>query len=579
MNIVGISAYYHDSACCLLQDGVLKAAAQQERFSRRKHDASTPKDAFRYCLRAADLSIRDVDCIAYYEDPTKKLGRQLASDVSAQQLERLWRRAKLPELEIREVLGYEGPIEVVDHHQAHAASAFAFSGFDEAATLTVDGVGEWATTTYGIGRGAALELFEEVRFPDSLGLLYSTITNYLGFSVNDGEYKVMGLAPYGAPTLLDRLRRLIESGPGGQYRLSLEYFDFERSDRMFTDALAELLGGGPREPREPITPFHQDLARSLQALTEETLLEKVRYLFERTRVEALCLAGGVALNCVANGRIRREGPFADMFVQPAAGDAGGAVGAAALAHMKLTGRAMRSRMKSAALGPKYSNEDIAAFLSGKVAADDFSGREHALVESEAGHLAAGKVIGWFHGRMEFGPRALGSRSILADPRGATMRDEINARIKRREDFRPFAPCVLEERAAEHFDLTHPSPFMLETCPVRSPLLLPAITHVDGSARVQTINRVTSPRVARLLDAFARRTGCPMLLNTSFNMKDEPIVCSPLDAFECFVRAGIDVLVLEDFVVDRASLDDRWVRLLGGHLSVPAERIQPVYTFA
>jgi carbamoyltransferase len=581
-NIIGISAYYHDSACCLLQDGELIAAAQEERFSRIKHDNRLPKQAFRYCLNEAGISIGDIDCIGYYENPSKKLARQLwmhASGCSEQRLAHLWRRSRLPILEIGEVLGYDGPIEMFDHHQSHAASSFYYSGFDEAAIMTMDGVGEWATTTYGRGRGKEITLFEDVYFPHSLGLLYSTITNYLGFSVNDGEYKVMGLAPYGRPTYVDQLRALVKAGPAGKYNLDLEKFNFSRQDRMYSEAMSEYLGSPPRQPGTEILPFHEDLARSLQIVLEEILIEKVCYLYEMTGSENLCLAGGVALNCVANGRIAREGPFKRMFVQPAAGDAGAALGAAALAYIKHLGDRPKTRMDHVNWGPGYTADEVHKTLQAMFPVKDFSGRETELIEATVDRLVNGKVVGWFQGRMEFGPRALGARSILADPRIDGMRDLINSRVKKREEFRPFAPAVLAEKAHLHFSLTRPSPFMLETCAVNSPLNLPAITHVDGSARVQTVDRKIIPRFAGLLDAFERRTGCPILLNTSFNMRDEPIVCDPIEAVICFLRSGIETLVIEDFIIDRAELGADWNNLFS-EITDPRiiETIHPVYTF-
>lgn len=558
-NIIGISCFFHDAACCLLKDGVLIAAAEEERFSRNKHDAGIPKGAFNYCLEEGRLTIDQIDCVAYYEEPAKKLARQIwmmlpGLPSEKKTLARLDPRRS--EREIREVLGYDGPIEYVGHHQAHAASSFYYSGFKEAGIFTVDGVGEWDTTSFGRGSGDDLEILETVEFPHSLGLLYSTITGYLGFEVNEGEYKVMGLAPYGKPRHIDLIRQLIINQPGAQYLLDLRYFDFTSFQRMYTDEMPSLFGHPPRQPRTEILDFHKDLARSLQYVLEEILMDKVTYLHEVTGMENLCMAGGVALNCVANGRIKREGPFKRVFVQPAAGDSGGALGAAAIAHKRLTnGKAESlSTFRHAYLGPAFSSEEVASVIdSTGVKAQDFRGREAELVEAVAQRLAADKIIGWFHGRMEFGPRALGARSILADPRGETMQDRINSIIKQRESFRPFAPAVLEDRAAAHFDLDHPSRYMLETCQVKSPIRLPAITHVDCSARVQTVDGDTNPRFARLLRAFERLTGCPILLNTSFNLNYEPIVCTPVDAFICFIRSGLDVLVLEDFLIDRSAI--------------------------
>jgi carbamoyltransferase len=563
-NVVGISWGYHDSACCLLQGGALAAAVQEERFSRLKNDKSIPRQAFRYCLEAGGLTLADVDCIAYYEDPAWKLGRQLwtalTPELPAEQraaiLARLGSRRPLETL--RRVLGYAGPVEIVDHHLSHAASSYYFSGFDEAAILTVDGVGDWPTTTYGAAHGARIDRFEQVDFPDSLGFFYSAVTGYLGFEVNEGEYKVMGLAPYGTPRYADRLRQLVQPAPAGQFRLSPQYFDFLAGRSMYSEALAELLGRPPREPESELLPFHQDVARSVQAVLEEILLDKVRYLHSRAPSENLCMAGGVALNVVANRRLA-EGPFRRLFVQPAAGDAGCSVGAAAAAHVRLTGEAPpRQPLRHVYLGPAIATDDVHRLLSASSARFlDLRGREAELIGHAADRLAAGEVIGWAQGRMEFGPRALGARSILADPRQPGMRDRINALVKMREGFRPFAPAVLEALARDHFALDHPSPFMLETCAVISPLDLPAITHVDGSARVQTVSPDTNPRFAALLAEFHRRTGCPILLNTSFNMRGEPIVCSAEDAILSFVRCGIDALVVDDFILDRSGLPALW----------------------
>jgi carbamoyltransferase len=581
-NIVGISAYFHDSACCLLQDGKLVAAAQQERFSRRKHDARLPLAAFRWCLQEGGLSIQDIDVIAYYELPERKLERQLSqlmTQLSRRRCLQLWAGMRRPAGEIREVLGYEGEIVFSEHHLSHAASAFYFSGFREAAILTVDAVGEWATTTYGHGSDRGIELFEEVRFPHSIGLLYSTLTAYLGFAVNDGEYKVMGLAPYGRPSYVKQIRMMLEALPGGQFRLSEDYFDFTRDDSMHAQALPIHFGQPPRRPDEELTQFHCDVARSLQAAIEETLLEKVRYLHDRVPVDDLCMAGGVALNCVAIGKIAREGPFRRVFIQPAAGDAGGALGAAAVAQAGIAGGEWREHMEHAYWGPAYSAEEIQdGLLSTGVSAADFGGQEEALLEEAGKLLLEGKVVGWFHGRMEFGPRALGARSLLADPRHPEMRDRINGIIKERESFRPFAPAVLECAASQHFDLSHPSPFMLETCQVTSPLSLPSITHVDGSARVQTVAERDNPRFARLLQWFYARTGCPMLLNTSFNLKNEPIVASPCDALITFAKSKIDALVLDDYLVRRSGLSPAFVSACLASRTLPPAINDRAYTF-
>jgi carbamoyltransferase len=578
------------------------AAAEEERFSRVKHDPRLPVAAFRHCLAEGGIGLHEIDCLAYYEQPVEKLARQLWAGVPVDAPSDLpWLDPRRPERALREGLGYDGPLRTYPHHASHAASAFLYSPFEEAAVLTVDGVGEWATTTYGHGRGNRLAALEQVELPHSLGLLYSTLTSYLGFRVNDGEYKVMGLAPYGRPRHLDRLRQLVASSPSdGQFRLDLRYFDFLRGRRMDSPALADLLGAPARRREQPIEEFHRDVASSLQALLEEILLEKVRYLHERTGAADLCMAGGVALNCVANGRILRQGPFARLFVQPAAGDSGGCLGAAALAFAELTGggaegygagetgaasaeprnaphgsraahrhrpsvggRAGRPEaLRHVYLGPRFGSDEIGALLAAaELPASDFRGREAALLTAVAARLARHEIVGWFHGGLEFGPRALGARSLLANPRDPDARERLNRLIKQREDFRPFAPAVLAERAGEHFALDHPSPFMLETCKVISPLSLPAVTHVDGSARPQTVDAAEAPRFAALLRELDRHIGCPIVVNTSFNTHGEPIVCTPIDALLTLARVGIDALVLEDFLIDRADLPPHWTALL------------------
>lgn len=567
LNIIGISFGYHDAACCLMQGGRILAAAQEERFSRIKNDKAFPTAAFRYCLDETGLTITDIDCIGFYEDPTLKLGRQiwmgLLPGASRQrrttiQSKTLWTR---PETETRLLTGYGGPIEIVEHHLSHAASAYYFSGFEEAAIFTVDGVGEWATTTYNSAAGAEISKLEQVDFPNSLGLFYSAVTGYLGFEVNEGEYKVMGLAPYGRPALVAKIQQLIEDGPDGQYRLNFKYFPFLHEERMFSDALCELLGAPPRSPGSEITQFHMDVARSTQLVLEEILLSKVRYLHSRVPSENLCMAGGVALNVVANSRCLKEGPFKRLFVQPAAGDAGGCLGAAAIAHVRHSGqRPCQERLQHVYLGPSNPADETWHILnSSGVRFLDFRQDPTALVECVVDRLLEGHVVAWVCGRMEFGPRALGARSILADPRRPEMRDRINALVKQREAFRPFAPAVLESAAQEHFALSHSSPFMLETCQVISPIPLPAVTHVDGSARVQTVTETTNKRFAQLIEHFSRRTGCPILLNTSFNLRGEPIVRSIMDALLCFGRSKMETLVLDEFVVDRADIPALWQR--------------------
>lgn len=555
MNIIGISALYHDAACCLLKDGKLIAAVQEERFTRKKSDASIPVQAFRYCLEEGKIAIGDIDAIAYYEDPVKKLARQLWSghDYTEKRLqEKLDPRR--PQKEIKELLGFDAEVRMYDHHLSHAASSYYFSGFEQAAILTVDGVGEWASTTYGLANQHKLELLEQVDFPHSLGLLYATITSFLGFKVNDGEYKVMGLAPYGEPVYADKIRRLLNIRERGQYELDMQYFRFINGNRMYSEELSGLLGLKPRKPESALLRCHLDMAKSLQVVLEDVLIEKVTYLFSETGAANLCMAGGVALNCVANGRIIAETPFAKLYVQPAANDAGCALGAAALAHIELGGkREDISKMEHAYLGPSYSNAQVRDLLEQtSLIYTAYEGDSDAMLQEVAGKIDAGEVVGWFQGRMEFGPRSLGARSILADPRGEEMRDKINLMVKQRESFRPFAPAVLENLAAEHFDIDHSSPFMLETCQVKSPLNLPAITHVDNSARVQTVNADTSPLFAALIEAFNDLSGCPILLNTSFNVRGEPIVNTPADALICFLRSGIDSLVIADFIIDKKN---------------------------
>ncbi len=580
MNIVGISAFYHDSACCIIQDGELKASVQEERFSRRKNDPDLPVNAFLYCLETAGISISDVDCIAYYEDPQKKLERQLWSGTNKISVDTaLSLNPRHVETQIRIELGYDGPIKFYEHHHSHAASSFFFSGFKEAAIMTVDGVGEWATTTYGEGKNTEINIFEEVAFPDSIGLLYSTITSYLGFKVNSGEYKVMGLAPYGEDLFAKEMRSLIKMMKDGQYQLELKYFDFLKGERMYSDAIIDLFGLPPRERDSDILQVHKDIAKSLQCVLEEILISKAQYLYEKTGHENLCMAGGCALNCVANGKVLKHTPFKRLYVQPAANDAGCALGAAALAYTELSGKTIKP-MEDVYLGPEYTNDEIEKMLKGTSLNYQDCRSEHNMINIAAQKLAEGKVIGWFSGRMEFGPRALGARSILADPRDPTMRDRINAMVKKREGFRPFAPAVLESKMRQHFDIDHRSPFMLETCQVISELDLPAITHVDGSARIQSVDATSNPRYEALIRAFDDITGCPIVLNTSFNIKDEPIVCSPEDALRCFITTDIDCLVLEDFVIDKADNELTILKMINTtFISVHEFELNPnVYTF-
>jgi carbamoyltransferase len=585
VNVLGISAFYHDSAACLVRDGEIIAAAQEERFSRKKHDAGFPRHAIDYCLREAGLTnASQLDLVAFYEKPFLKFERLLSTYLACAprglrsflkampvwMKEKIWLKATL-----RDELHFEGPLLFPEHHESHAASAFFPSPFDRAAILTIDGVGEWTTTSVGRGEGNSVELLEELRFPHSLGLLYSAFTYYLGFRVNSGEYKVMGLAPYGEPNFRDLiLSELIDLKPDGSFRLNLHYFDFMAGLTMTNRAFDELFGGAARMPEGELTQRHMDLARSIQAVTEELMLRMARHAHELTGERHLCLAGGVALNCVGNGRILREGPFEKIWIQPAAGDAGGALGAAMLGWHRYHNQPRETSgagdaQRGSFLGPEY---DVAHFLSEHAIQHAKMGEEE-LVSRVAGLLEEGKVVGWFQGRMEFGPRALGNRSILGDPRRRDMQETLNLKIKFRESFRPFAPAVLEERAADCFDLKETSPYMLLVAPVREELrvngeneraagmmtrlkerrsTLPAITHVDYSARVQTVSVSGNARFHNLLSAFERRTGCPVLVNTSFNIRGEPPVCTPEDAYRCYMKTEMDYLVLGNCVLDKNS---------------------------
>lgn len=583
-NIIGISALYHDSACCLIQNGKLVTAVQEERFTRIKNDSSIPVNAFKYCLDSANLTIADIDCIAYYEIPEIKLARQIWSGYDIEEDELTERMDPFrPEMEIRNKLGYTGRIEYVKHHLSHAASSFYFSGFNEAAIMTIDGVGEWDTTTYGIGNEDGITILDNVSFPDSLGLFYSTITSYLGFSVNSGEFKVMGLSPYGKPKYVDEMRKLIRKESKGQYSLDMKYFEFISGQRMYSQELIDLFGHPPRVKDSSIDQFHKDVAKSLQLVLEEILLDKVNYLYSVTDTDNLCLAGGVALNCVANGKILENGSFKHLFVQPAANDAGCCLGAAVIAHNRLSLNQIKPKeLKHVYLGPEYEYDEMKKLLEAtSLQYDDYYGDTESLLKETSKLISQGKVIGWFQGRMEFGPRALGSRSIIADPRSKVMRDLINSMVKKREGFRPFAPAVIKSKAKDHFDIEGNSPFMLRTCQVRSPISLPAITHVDGSARVQTVDEESNPRFFRLIEEFERQTDCPILLNTSFNVRGEPIVMSPYDAISCFINTKIDSLILGDFIIERSKNSMSLMKLVINNLKEIEKNVDisdRVYTF-
>lgn len=598
--ILGISAFYHDSAAALVVDGRIVAAAQEERFTRKKHDPDFPTNAAAYCLQEAGLNPGDLDYIAFYDKPLTKFERLLETYLAfAPQGFRsfclampLWLKDKLHMRQAisRAIPGAEkARLVFTDHHESHAASAFFPSPFDEAAILTLDGVGEWSTTTYGVGRGNRIELTHQMQFPHSLGLLYSAFTYYCGFKVNSGEYKLMGLAPYGRPIYAQAIYdNLMDLKDDGSFWLDMRYFNYCQGLTMTGERFHRLFGGPPRSPESMLDGRHMDLAASIQAVTEEIMLRMGRHLHATTGQKNLVLAGGVALNCVANGRLLREGPFDDLWIQPAAGDAGGALGAAQFVWHQLLDKPRAPQGKDAQrgslLGPKYSDDEIATFLA-EVGADyERFQNESDLLSHVAELLSEGKVVGWFHGRMEFGPRSLGARSILGDARSSAMQSVMNLKIKFRESFRPFAPCVLRERASEWFELDerHESPYMLQVAPVRpehrveipkseldkmqsNPDLcsrvnvvrstVPAITHVDYSARVQTVDEQRNPRFYRLLKAFHALTGCPVLVNTSFNVRGEPIVCTPQNAHRCFLGTGIDVLVMEDFVLKKNSNDD------------------------
>ena len=586
--ILGLSAYYHDSAACLLRDGEIVAAAQEERFTRKKGDASFPHQAVAYCLRAAGISVADLAFVAFYDKPLLKFERILETYLSTAprgvrsflMAGPLWIKEKLfTDRELREELGYEGEILYSEHHESHAASAFFPSPFEEAAFLTMDGVGEWATATFGVGRGNDIEILKELHWPDSLGLLYSAFTYYTGFKVNSGEYKVMGLAPYGEPKYVDLIyRELIDLKEDGSFRMNQRYFNYLTGLTMTNGDFDRLFGAPPREPETRLTQREMDLARSVQVVCEEVMLRMARTVHRETGLDRLCLAGGVALNCVGNGRVLRETPFKELWIQPAAGDAGGALGVAQLAWHRHCARPRqvtpgKDGMQGAYLGPAYTEAEIEEFLR-SVGATYRRLERAELLHTVARLLAEEKVVGWFNGRMEFGPRALGARSILGDPRSPRMQAQMNIKIKFREGFRPFAPSVLRDRVQEYFELDADSPYMLLVAPVRKERQIPmdetahrlwgidklnvvrsdipAVTHIDYSARIQTVSRETSPDYYDLIHEFECLTGCAVLVNTSFNVRGEPIVCSPADAYRCFMRTHLDHLALGPFLLDKAA---------------------------
>jgi carbamoyltransferase len=585
MNIIGISCFYHDSAACILSDGNIVAAVQEERFTRKKHDPRFPKHAVTYCLKEAGIGIADVDYFVFYDKPFLTFDRLLMSYLSIAPkglrswLESmpLWLGFKLhmPKI-IKKETGYEGAVLYTEHHEAHAASAFYMSPFNEAAIVTVDGVGEWATASYGFGKGNQITLLKELHFPDSIGLLYSAFTYFTGFRVNSGEYKLMGLAPYGEPRFKDLiLDKLVDLKEDGSIRLNLAYFDFLGGLRMTNRHFAKLFGGPRRKPETKISQREMDIAASIQAVVEECLLKIATHVKYETNQKNLCLAGGVALNCVANGRILRRGLFEDIWIQPAAGDAGGALGAAlSVWHRYLENErpdpAGFDRQKGSYLGPEYSDEYVRAFLE----KNDYpyrilNGNQRARFIAE--QIAGGKIVGYMAGRMEFGPRALGARSILGDPRREDTQTVMNLKIKYRESFRPFAPSVLEEKASDYFDIDRPSPYMLLVANVKKNKQLPqpardgmsmlerlkvkrssipAVTHLDYSARLQTVNKKDKPDYHEVISEFEKVTDCPVIVNTSFNVRGEPIICTPEDAYRCFMRTEMDLLVIENCVLSK-----------------------------
>jgi carbamoyltransferase len=608
--ILGISAYYHDSAAALLRDGEIVAAAQEERFSRKKHDSRFPSHAIRYCLKEAGSKLNDVDHVVFYDKPLVKFERLLETYVSYAPhglrsfvaAMPVWLKEKLYlketlKRELRTLAGGRRQdlpkLLFAEHHQSHAASAFFFSPFERAAVLCMDGVGEWATTSVWRGQGNSIEPLWELDFPHSLGLLYSAFTYFTGFKVNSGEYKLMGLAPYGEPKYCDLiLEKLLDLKDDGTFRLDMRYFNYCTGLTMTNREFDKLFGGPPRKAESPVTQREMDIAASIQKVTEEVVLRLARTVHRDTGEQNLCLAGGVALNCVANGRLLREGPYRSLWIQPAAGDAGGALGAAAVVWYQRNGNARRVNggdfMHGSYLGPRFSRAEITQTLDRR-GAKYIELDEKTLLERVAEKLEQGHVVGWCQGRMEFGPRALGARSILGDPRSEKMQSVMNLKIKFRESFRPFAPSVLSNRVSDYFEQSVASPYMLLVAPVREALRipmteeqrklfgieklklkrseLPAITHVDYSARVQTVHEDTNPRYYKLLVEFERRTGCAVLVNTSFNVRGEPIVCTPEDAYRCFMRTEMDDLVLENFLLTKADQpewpkDETWRQEFG-----------------
>lgn len=599
MRILGISCFYHDSAACILDDGVIVAAAQEERFTRIRHDAGFPTQAVRYCLEEAGGLDQPIDAVAFYDKPLLTFHRLLetylgiAPDGFTQYLEAIpnWIQTRIwvePEITSQlESLGVDVPEDIyfLSHHESHAASAFFPSPYQDSAILTIDGVGEWDTATLAVGKGADLEILQDLQFPHSLGLLYSAFTYFTGFRVNSGEYKMMGLAPYGEPTYYDLImENLIDVKDDGSFRLDMDYFAYLGDLKMVNDKFSKLFGFLPRNPEGPITQEYMDVSASIQKVTEEIVLRLARHAKEKTGMKHLCLAGGVALNCVANGKIVDEGIFDEVWIQPAAGDAGGAIGAClAVWHGNMDQPRVANDkvdfMQGSLLGPEFSPDQIRAYLDHMGCVYEEIEDDKKWASTVAEHIADEKVIGLFRGRMEFGPRALGARSIIADPRSQKMQSTVNLKIKYRESFRPFAPACLAEDVSKYFDLDQPSPYMLLVSNLREELLVersgdertldltewvnrvrsefPAITHVDGSARVQSVTGDWNPHFHSIISSFKQQTGCPMVINTSFNVRGEPIVCTPEDAYKCFRRTEMDTLAIGPFILDKAKQPE-WV---------------------
>jgi len=564
--ILGISCFYHDSAAALIKNGTVIAAAQEERFTRKKHDDRFPEEAISYCLKHAGITVKEISAIAYYEKPFIKFERLLSTYIkvwprgflSFLKAMKVWLKEKLwiPNV-IKKNLNYEGPVYYIEHHLSHAASSFLASPFEKAAILTVDGVGEWATTTWGIGSENKIDLKKEIRFPHSLGLLYSAFTYYLGFKVNSGEYKVMGLAPYGEAEYTDQIWKLLDVKHDGSYELNMKYFSYEYGLTMTSKHFHKLFGAPPRKPESKVTQREFDLAKSLQVVLEEIMLKIVNNLYEETKEENLCLAGGVALNCVANGRILKESKFKNIYIQPASGDAGGALGAAMYVYNSIMGEKRVYSMEHAYLGPEFNDSEIEDVLSQyEIPYKKYSDDE--IIEKTAENIDKQKVVGWFQGRMEYGPRALGNRSILADARNKENWQRVNLKIKFRESFRPFAPSVIEEDLNKYFDLDVPTPFMLLVAQVKKNDI-PAVTHVDNSARIQSVSKSQNPKYHKLISKFKDKTGTSVIINTSFNVRGEPIVCTPLDALKCFMRTDMDVLVIGGYLITNENIDKEAVR--------------------